>query len=75
MCCAILPSFPAVLALLGSYLRGDEMLLQGPGCVVHGQAIPAVGESPLQVQLDHVALEAVEVPKTAGCQVVRALQP
>lgn len=71
----ILPVFPTVLSLLRSYLRGDEVFLQGPGCIVHCQAVPAVGQSPLQAQLDHVALEAMEVPKTAGGQVVRALQP
>lgn len=67
----MLPVLPGVF---GSYLRGDEVFLQGPCCVVHGQAVPAVGQSPLQAELDHVALEAVEVPKTTGGQVVRALQ-
>lgn len=60
--------------VIGSYLRGDETVLQRPSLVIHGQSVPAVWEGPLQMQLDHMTLGAMEVPKTTGGQVVRALQ-
>ncbi|XP_025782248.1 transmembrane protease serine 6 [Puma concolor] len=55
--------------------RGDEPPLQGPGHVVHGQPVPALGQRPLEPEFEHEILGALQVPQAAGGQVVGPLQP
>lgn len=69
----ILPSQPSPQHPPNS--RGDELLLQGPSYIVHGQPVPAVSQRPLKPEFEHEILGALQVPQAAGGQVVGPLQP